>query len=411
MPKRASGPATVYQLKITLKDLKPPVWRRIQVEDCSLARLHGVIQACMGWSNCHLYAFELDGEEYGDDPDLLDARSLKLGRIARDGPSRFTYQYDFGDDWRHVVNIEKTLPAEPGASYPRCMDGKRACPPRTAAGPTATRTFWKPSGTRAIRSTNRCSTGWAAVSIQRHSTSRARTAACDDEARGLLVEGKRTMYEDDSIWTRKGDGSAGVGVGPCHREPGVHRLDQMVRILTTRPCNARQSGKFHARNFARHPHKRQKDSHGTFSPLAGFPLCQADRQSQASFPWELPKAAACHARQACPATSGIAFQGHGFVQGRVPRRCANENHILPGHKPPSVLVGIEDRKPHRIDGQGHGFRLRGQQLDLVPCDQAPGRFASGSRQRGVDLGDLGPGLLPRIGDLEAHLHLFPRGHP
>jgi hypothetical protein len=134
MPKRASGPATVYQLKITLKDVKPPVWRRIQVENCSLARLHGVIQACMGWSNCHLYAFELDGEEYGDDPDLLDARSLKLGRIARDGPSRFTYQYDFGDDWRHVVTIEKVLPAEPGTSYPRCIDGKRACPPEDCGG-------------------------------------------------------------------------------------------------------------------------------------------------------------------------------------------------------------------------------------------------------------------------------------
>jgi hypothetical protein len=114
MPKRASGPATVYQLKITLKDVKPPVWRRIQVENCSLARLHGVIQACMGWSNCHLYAFELDGEEYGDDPDLLDARSLKLGRI--------------------VVTIEKVLPAEPGTSYPRCIDGKRACPPEDCGG-------------------------------------------------------------------------------------------------------------------------------------------------------------------------------------------------------------------------------------------------------------------------------------
>ena len=44
------------------------------------------------------------------------------------------YQYDFGDDWRHVVNIEKTLPAEPGASYPRCIDGKRRCPPEDCGG-------------------------------------------------------------------------------------------------------------------------------------------------------------------------------------------------------------------------------------------------------------------------------------
>ncbi len=144
MPKkshRASGstPTIVYQLKITLDDVHPPVWRRVQVGDCSLAELHNIIQVCMGWGNCHLYAFELDGVEYGDpetaeDSDFCDSGARMLSQIASEGPSRFRYQYDFGDDWEHVVELEKALPPEPKAKYPRCIAGKRACPPDDCGG-------------------------------------------------------------------------------------------------------------------------------------------------------------------------------------------------------------------------------------------------------------------------------------
>ncbi len=115
------------------------MWRRIQVEDCSLAELHYIIQVCMGWSNSHFYAFELDGEEYGDpetagDDEIGDADTMKLSEIASEGPTKFTYQYDFGDDWEHVVKIEKTVPPEPKAKYPRCIAGERACPPEDCGG-------------------------------------------------------------------------------------------------------------------------------------------------------------------------------------------------------------------------------------------------------------------------------------
>jgi len=144
MPKKSKGmpglaPTTIYQLKIVLNDVDPPVWRRFQVGDCSLAELHHVIQACMGWSNSHLYAFEVDGVEYsdpemGDDMDCRDSRSRNLSQLASQGPSSFTYQYDFGDNWEHVVEIEKTLPPEPKAKYPRCIEGEHACPPEDCGG-------------------------------------------------------------------------------------------------------------------------------------------------------------------------------------------------------------------------------------------------------------------------------------
>jgi len=144
MPKKskeASGspPTTVYQLKITLNDVDPLVWRRVQVGDRSLAELHDIIQVCMGWSNCHLYAFDVDGVQYSDpetaeDSDACDSRSRKLSRLASQGPTVFTYRYDFGDDWEHAVEIEKALPPEPKVKYPRCVEGERACPPEDCGG-------------------------------------------------------------------------------------------------------------------------------------------------------------------------------------------------------------------------------------------------------------------------------------
>jgi hypothetical protein len=144
MPKKSeetsgSAATTVYQLKITLSDVEPLIWRRVQVEDCSLAELHYIIQVCMGWNNSHLYAFEVDGVEYsaaemGEDGDCCDSYSCKLSHVASQKPRSFFYLYDFGDDWGHVIKIERSLPAEPNTRYPRCTDGKRACPPEDCGG-------------------------------------------------------------------------------------------------------------------------------------------------------------------------------------------------------------------------------------------------------------------------------------
>jgi len=113
----------VHQLKITLRDLKPPVWRRVQVKDCSLSRLSDVIQTCMGWEGYHLHAFEIGGEQYSEpDPDGMmeseDERKFKLGQFIRLGFEKFSYTYDFGDNWRHTIQVEKTLPAEAGGRLP-----------------------------------------------------------------------------------------------------------------------------------------------------------------------------------------------------------------------------------------------------------------------------------------------------
>lgn len=135
--------SAVYQLKIMLEDFKPPVWRRVEVEDCTLLLLHKIIQVTMGWGNYHMWLFDIGGEEYSDDVIDLDgdwnfasARKAKLSQFVSQGVKKFDSVYDMGDNWGHVVVLEKVLDADSQVKYPRCVKGKRACPPEDCGGPS-----------------------------------------------------------------------------------------------------------------------------------------------------------------------------------------------------------------------------------------------------------------------------------
>jgi hypothetical protein len=138
--KAAAAPSRVYQLKITLKGSKPPSWRRIEVaDDITLARLHHIIQASMGWTNSHLHMFNVGRTSYSVpdpdyDEDVRDERRHKLNQLLTAPKQKLSYEYDFGDSWTHEVLLKKVLTPEPGVSYPRCTAGKRACPPEDCGG-------------------------------------------------------------------------------------------------------------------------------------------------------------------------------------------------------------------------------------------------------------------------------------
>lgn len=139
----------VYQFKVTLEGIKPQVWRRIQVpETYSFWDLHVAIQDVMGWLDCHLHEFALVDPSTGErahigipaDDDFEDEREVLPGwdRNIRDyftaGNTRAKYTYDFGDDWRHDVVLEKIESRIKGIAYPICIDGERACPPEDCGG-------------------------------------------------------------------------------------------------------------------------------------------------------------------------------------------------------------------------------------------------------------------------------------
>jgi hypothetical protein len=130
-----------YQFKITLKHTKPPIWRRIAIEDGPLDDLHFFIQSSMGWTDSHLHQFVIDREFYGD-PELLndgaiqDSMEILLSEIFQTKKKgyKFRYDYDFGDNWQHEVVFEGEFPQQKGVEYPLCLAGKRACPPEDIGG-------------------------------------------------------------------------------------------------------------------------------------------------------------------------------------------------------------------------------------------------------------------------------------
>jgi len=146
-PKRTTQRNTdvLYQFKITLLESNPPIWRRIQVQDCTLDKLHEHIQTAMGWTNSHLHQFDIKGERYGD-PELLDdgfedfeCEDSTVTMVSEIFPKTgkrfaFKYEYDFGDDWQHEILYEGSPLLEKGKKYPLCLEGERACPPEDVGG-------------------------------------------------------------------------------------------------------------------------------------------------------------------------------------------------------------------------------------------------------------------------------------
>lgn len=127
-------PVAVHQLRITLCDVEPRIWRRIQVpSDILLVHLHEVLQAAMGWGDMHLHSF--GGRWSGGSRDVEPYEwTTTLRQFAPDPGWGFSYQYDFGDMWEHDVAVEKVIGAGRRPRYPVCIAGGRACPPEDCGG-------------------------------------------------------------------------------------------------------------------------------------------------------------------------------------------------------------------------------------------------------------------------------------
>lgn len=138
----------VLQFKITLLEVEPVVWRRIQISDlCSFWDLHVVIQDAMGWQDYHLHDFEVNhsiekGKQHMGIPDedgdydvfnTLPSWDYKVRDylVIND---RILYRYDFGDGWKHHIEYEGLHEKQPAVQYPTCLAGERACPPEDVGG-------------------------------------------------------------------------------------------------------------------------------------------------------------------------------------------------------------------------------------------------------------------------------------
>jgi hypothetical protein len=136
-------PLTVLRLRIELNGVQPLVWRQLLVPGgVTLAKLHHMLQAAMGWGDAHLHAFQIgensysppdEEEEYPDDE--LDEEWVTVLH-ALGNHREFVYTYDFGDSWEHRVVVEEQLPQRAALKFGVCLAGANACPPDDVGGPS-----------------------------------------------------------------------------------------------------------------------------------------------------------------------------------------------------------------------------------------------------------------------------------
>ncbi len=136
---------SIFQVKITLTGITPPIWRRLQVpSDLFLHDFHKVIQTSVGWENSHLHQFVKNSRTFGIADDefelsdkFMDYTSIRLVDILNKENEVIRYIYDFGDTWVHEIVLEKILEPSKNEFYPFCLAGKRNCPPENSGGPWA----------------------------------------------------------------------------------------------------------------------------------------------------------------------------------------------------------------------------------------------------------------------------------
>jgi hypothetical protein len=130
---------TVHNLRVTLLDVSPPVWRLIRVPSAvPLSVLHPILQVAMGWEDRHLHEWRIGDEYYGPDPeddDMDDEASVTLAEVAP-ADSVLHYEYDLGDGWEHLVEVVSIEPYDATVPPLAVVDGARAAPPEDCGGPS-----------------------------------------------------------------------------------------------------------------------------------------------------------------------------------------------------------------------------------------------------------------------------------
>lgn len=140
----------VARIRINLRGARPEIWRLIDVPlSTTLLSLHDLIQIAMGWAGNHLFAFDVGTKRYGiPEPHgvrgvrpILKATSLQLHALIARGHGRFSYTYDFGDNWVHDVVIEACRVGKDDIDYPVFVSGAGRCPPEDVGGPSGFEDF------------------------------------------------------------------------------------------------------------------------------------------------------------------------------------------------------------------------------------------------------------------------------
>lgn len=144
-------PKKIARLRIEIDEVTPAVVRRIEVPlNIRLDDLHFVLQIAVGWQNCHPFEFRVDGtpeKRWGlldkDDPGSspLPAERASLADLLAHGQKVFRYEYVYGEDWAHTVEVEAIAPADGDTRYPHLVSARGRCPPADIGGAMGYETY------------------------------------------------------------------------------------------------------------------------------------------------------------------------------------------------------------------------------------------------------------------------------
>lgn len=141
---------SIYQFKIKLKGIKPPIWRRIRLRgDYTFDVFHRAIIKSVGWDGYHQHSFIMTDPgtgteimihpstpegDWGFGPVSRMEEEHEISEYFTEDNNECLYEYDFGDSWKHLITCEKIVEAEESDPEPQLLDGERACPPEDVGG-------------------------------------------------------------------------------------------------------------------------------------------------------------------------------------------------------------------------------------------------------------------------------------
>lgn len=143
-PKTAASDSIneIATVRVELRDTDPLIWREVEVPtSITLKVLHDVIQAAMGWFDCHLWEFTIGTQKYGLPMDedwgtepRKEAAKVRLRDVLKPRGTTIDYLYDFGDGWEHRLTVTGVRAGDPQVSYPSYLGGERNAPPEDCGG-------------------------------------------------------------------------------------------------------------------------------------------------------------------------------------------------------------------------------------------------------------------------------------
>ncbi|MDE2481063.1 MAG: UPF0149 family protein [bacterium] len=151
----------VFDLRVSLRDISPEIWRLISVSaDVTLEDLHRTIQGAFKWQNYHLHEFVIGGKLY----DGGKGSRTALRKLLHVG-DRVLYRYDMGDYWQHDIEVVRMYEVPNRRHHPKVLDGARNGPPEDIGGPPGYEEYARTADARALESFDPQLATWRAQAL------------------------------------------------------------------------------------------------------------------------------------------------------------------------------------------------------------------------------------------------------